>query len=194
MARARKSRPGRGGRWWLLLLVIVVGVWGWFYFLHRPAWNHMVADLLGSRRTAVNPCGTQLPALPGGAVAASRTGKLVTIEELRRQAPGAASSIYKVQARLLDLSQQGAQVRLHLGSLVNPSLTLDAWIPGDGCGASQEDAALYDELREIAALRFGPLQPTPVAPKEPTQVLVTGALTQAGGSLALRPVLDLHVQ
>lgn len=192
MARARKSKPGRGSRWWLLLLVIVVGVWGWFYFLHRPAWNHMVADLLGSRRTAVNPCGTQLPALPGGAVAASRTGKLVTIEELRRAA-ASSPGIYKVQAKLLGLSQDGAQVRLHLGSLVNPSLTLDAWIPGHGCGAG-EDAALYDELREIASLRFGPLQPTPQAPKEPTQVLVTGALSQAGGSLGLRPVLDLHVQ
>ncbi|MGN6594216.1 MAG: hypothetical protein ACTHJX_15085 [Terriglobales bacterium] len=192
MARARKSKPGRGGRWWLLLLVIVVGVWGWFYLLHRPAWNHMVADLLGSRRTAVNPCGTQLPALPGGAVAASRTGKLVTIEELRRAA-ASSPGIYKVQAKLLGLSQDGAQVRLHLGSLVNPSLTLDAWIPGHGCGAG-EDAALYDELREIASLRFGPLQPTPQAPKEPTQVLVTGALSQAGGSLGLRPVLDLHVQ
>lgn len=152
----------------------------------------MVADLLGSRRTAVNPCGTQLPALPGGAVAASRTGKLVTIEELRRAA-ASSPGIYKVQAKLLGLSQDGAQVRLHLGSLVNPSLTLDAWIPGHGCGAG-EDAALYDELREIASLRFGPLQPTPQAPKEPTQVLVTGALSQAGGSLGLRPVLDLHVQ
>jgi hypothetical protein len=194
LARARKSKPGRSGRWWLLILVMAVGVWGWFYFLHRPAWNHMLGDLFASRRTAANPCGTPLPSLPGGALTASRTGQLVTIEELRRQAPGATTAIYKVQARLLGLSQQGAQVRLQLGSLVNPSLTLDAWIPGHGCGAAQEDAALYDELREIAALRFGPLQPTPVAPREPTQVLVTGALTQADGSLALRPVLDLHVQ
>ncbi|HET9783743.1 MAG TPA: hypothetical protein VFP94_02170 [Terriglobales bacterium] len=191
MPSARKSKSGHAGRWWLLILVIALGVWGWFYFLHRPAWNHMVGDLLAPRRSAANPCGAPLPSLSGGAIAASRTGKLVTIEELRREA--ATPGIYKVQARLLGLSQDGIQVRLHLASLVNPSLTLDAWIPGQGCGAG-EDAALYDELREIASLRFGPLQPTPVAPKEPTQVLVTGALSQAGGSLALRPVLDLHVQ
>ncbi|HEY8054953.1 MAG TPA: hypothetical protein VIE13_03475 [Terriglobales bacterium] len=162
--------------------------------MHRPAWNHLVGDLWPGHQTAANPCGTPLPAMAGGALAASHTGKLVTIEELQKLSAATAPAIYKVQARLLDISQDGTQVRLHLGSLVNASLTLDAWIPGAGCGAAQEDTALYDELREIAALRFGPLQATPAAPKEPTQVLVTGALSPVGGYLALRPVLDLHVQ
>ncbi|MGH9414735.1 MAG: hypothetical protein ACRD0Y_13480, partial [Terriglobales bacterium] len=90
-------------------------------------------------------------------------------------APNSAP-VYRVQARLLGLQQQGNEVRLELGSLVNPKLTLYAYIPATGCGATQEDTALYEELREVVDLQFGPIKSTLTSPSQPTRVVAIGAL------------------
>ncbi|MGH9477210.1 MAG: hypothetical protein ACRD1C_12895 [Terriglobales bacterium] len=187
-----RTRKRAAARWLLAILALVVLAGIAFFALHNGSWRHFRTDLFSPRHpTAANrPCGSPLPALPGGAVAASRAAQFATIEQLHNSRPG----VYRIQARLLGLEIRGAQIRLQLGSLVNPKLTVDALIPPEGCGATQEDTALYEELREVVSLRFGPLQPRFIPPSHATEVVAIGALVHTSGGLELRPLLDLHVQ
>lgn len=195
MARRRKSRGalGRAARWLVVIVTLAIIAGVTFFALHDGAWHHFRVDLFrrqSSRATAASACGEPLPQFPGGALAASRAAPFATIEQLKTMSSG----VYRVQARLLSVSTDGSQIRLHLGSLVHPALDLDAFIPPQACGASQEDRALYDELREVVGLRFGPLQARLTPPTQPTEVVATGALVRSSGGLELRPLLDLHVQ
>ncbi len=175
-----------------IVIVLVAAAAIWFFAAHRGAWRHFRSDLTASRaRPPANPCGTPLPAFAHGALAASRAAPFATLEQLPALKPG----VYRVPAYLLGLAAQGGQIHLRLTSLVHPSLTLDAFIPPSACGATQEDTALYEELREVVALRFGPLHLRLSPPAQRTEVIATGALVRSrAGSLEFRPLLDLHIQ
>lgn len=193
----RKKTAGRAARGLVIIIVLAIVAAVLFFALHDGSWNHFRTDLFGSHRsTAIvhRPCGAPLPKLPGGAVAASRAARFATVEQIEQLTPGAAAPVYRVQARLLGVNEDGNEIRLELGSLVNPRMTLDAYVPASGCGATQEDTALYEELREVIGLRFGPLQTALTAPAQPTRVVAIGAVVAGPHGPELRPLLDLHVQ
>lgn len=194
-AHKEKTRRAANGLAIVIALVVVAAVL--FFSLHDGSWRHVRIDLFGSHRNAAiapRPCGAPLPELPGGAVAASRAAKFATVEQIEQLKLDSSAPIYRVQARLLGLSEDGREIRLELRSLVDPKLTMYAYVPASGCGASQEDTALYEELREVIGLRFGPLKTALTTPAQPTRVVAIGAVVAGPHGPELRPLLDLHVQ
>ncbi|MGH9416866.1 MAG: hypothetical protein ACRD01_09585 [Terriglobales bacterium] len=180
---ARRS-PQRGGSHavaWLVLVLLVAAVAGYWFYRHRPAAQ--------PTQSAANGCGAALPDFHGAAVTRARTAEFRTVEQLQRQRPN-GQPLVRVQARLLEYSVQGRDYRLLLGSLVDPRLTLAAFLPAGACARDEADGALYDELREDMNLRFGPVTDRRTVPAPAPTVVVTGVVTLVSGRLALRPVLD----
>ncbi|MGH9468054.1 MAG: hypothetical protein ACRD1Y_11940 [Terriglobales bacterium] len=199
MGKARGRNRGRIAAGLLIIIAVVVIAAFWFFALHTGSWKHFRTDLFtshgsGATTAGLMPCGAPLPKLSGGAVAASRAAKFATIEQVEKLKAGARQPVFRVQARLLGLSTDGHQIHLRFGSLTHPNMTLDAYIPASGCGASQEDTALYEELREVVGLRFGPMHAQLRPPSEPTQVVATGVVVPGPHGWEMRPLLDLHVQ
>lgn len=208
MGAARKRARGRGhGGWWLLaLLIAAVAVWT--YTERRSAWDGAVAAVQARLHPAppavarslappvpASACGPPLPTPPGGALAASRSATFATVEQLLQLPPAAGIRVYRLQARLLRYGlEPNRQYHLVLASLVNPALTLSATIPVGGCASSQDEGALFDELREDIDLRFGPARPQATTLPHPAAVMVTGVAIAGAQGIELRPVLDFRVQ
>lgn len=137
--------------------------------------------------------------LPGKAkpsgVQQARQASFITIEQLRGLGAGSAGRVYKVEGRLLAYNlEPNRDVRLVLGSLVNPQVKLEARLLPEAAAANQEDAALYAELRQDLGLRFGtPRIQAAAVPGNP-EVIVTGTAVMGHNGVNLAPVLDIRVQ
>lgn len=180
--RASRSQPPRRSRaalWLLVLLLIALGLFT--AYRRHPEWLHGLE--------------VRLHLAPPTALQQSQSAAFTTIEQLDAQGVAAASRVFRVQARLVrfDLEPNG-DLRLVLASLVHPATTLEARVLPPGAASSQEDAALYAELRQDIGLQFGQPSAHPTALASPPQVIVTGRAALAAGRVEIRPVFDFRVQ
>jgi len=191
VARSQAKRKGSGGSragTWIVLILIVVLAGGYYAF--RQGWR--ISRSHPAVAPNVAPPGAPLPASSG--VEEAKQASFSTLEQLRQLSPKDAGKVVKVQARLLSYEIEPNQdVRLRLVSLVNPALLVEADLWPAKRATTEDDAALYDELREMLTLRFGSAAGGPVQPPANT-IMVTGKAAFGAHGVELAPVLDLRVQ